>query len=204
MKILILIEAFDGYGPKSPVAAPTRLVPTLINACEAAPFREIAEQALSEYLARTVGHTKTRAEMFGKKHHGIPILRRILLGEILHGLNQHPLPFNIAGIGSFLSAAATTGWIGQYGNGKNLGHDKNSQLHYSDAIGWRYVVNCSGATVWMKGISNNSGFSWVGLLAHHHHLGFWSGLEMEKVLGRLGVDGNIRIMGQTIISRRLK
>lgn len=82
------------------------------------------ETGFLDYLARTVGHAKTRAEMFGKEHHGIPVLRRILLRKILHGFNQHPLPFNIAGIGSFFPAAATTGWIGQYGNGKNLGHDK--------------------------------------------------------------------------------
>src|SRR5579859_16954 len=125
MKILILIEDLLADGPRAPVAAQPRLMFDERFGAGRRPF-EIPEQALLHYLARTVGHTKTRAEMFGKKHHGIPVLRRILLSKILHGFNQHPLPFDIAGIGSFLSTAAATGWIGQYGNGKNLGHDKKS------------------------------------------------------------------------------
>lgn len=91
----------------------------------------VAKEARSslEDFVRPVGHAEARAEVFRKKHYGVAVLRGILLGEIFHGLDEQSLALNIARIGGLgPSTMAATGWIGQYGDGENLGHNTGTQL----------------------------------------------------------------------------
>src|SRR6266446_4740385 len=60
----------------------------------------------------TIGHAETRAEMFRQQHDSILILLGILLRQVSHGLHQHTLALNIAGIGRSPSADGTAVRIG--------------------------------------------------------------------------------------------
>jgi hypothetical protein len=72
-------------------------------------------------FARTVRHSKARAEVLGKQADSGAIVFRIVLGKILHRFYQQSLAFNETGIGgAFLGPAA--GGIRQYRNGEDLRH----------------------------------------------------------------------------------
>jgi hypothetical protein len=94
------------------------------------PCKLLTVLGFSEKVVRTISHAKACAEMLGKQHDSLPVLRRILLSKILHGFDQHPLSFYIPGIGAALSPVAATGWIRHNGDGKNLGHDKRTPPNY--------------------------------------------------------------------------
>lgn len=82
---------------------------------------------------RPVRHAEARTEVLGKEDDSVLVLLGILLHEIFHGLNQHPLAFYIAGI-IFLDAfsvSAAACWIGENGDRENFSHGTTSDAQLS-------------------------------------------------------------------------
>ena len=90
------------------------------------------------HIFRPVRHAKARAKMLGEKHDGILISFRILLYQVFHGLNKHPLTLYVLGItGWHLFTAAAIG-IGHNRYGKDFGHGISSDA----GTGFRRCKNC--------------------------------------------------------------
>src|SRR5262249_17866398 len=66
-----------------------------------------------------VGHAETRAEMLGKKQHGVPVTLLVLLHQVAHRVHQQALAFNVAGISATRFSFASRR-IGQNRDGEYL------------------------------------------------------------------------------------
>ena len=71
-----------------------------------------------------VGHAETGANVFGEEFDGSTIGNRVSLRQIFHGLDQHLLPINVAGIGGALPLLARK--IGRDRDGKHFRHENST------------------------------------------------------------------------------
>ena len=77
-------------------------------------------------LQRRIAHAEAGAEVLRKQLDGWAVSLRIRLRQVLHCLDQQPLPFHIARVGPAFRFAGER--LGPYGNSKNFSHDKNRCL----------------------------------------------------------------------------
>jgi hypothetical protein len=73
-----------------------------------------------------VGHAEAGSEMLGQKHDRGFVLVGILLSEVLHGVHQQTLAFDVTSVNIAL-LALTSGWIGQNRDREYFGQERTSR-----------------------------------------------------------------------------